>query len=68
MQEAKNTARSLVRLGYDGRVYKTFRGSLAKERFEHEVRVLKYLEKAAFPSTWLLKANHYDPDLNLQTF
>jgi hypothetical protein len=45
MQEAKNTVRSLVRLGYDGRVYKTFRGSLAQERFEHEVRVLRYLEK-----------------------
>lgn len=45
MQEAKNTVRSLVRLGYDGRVYKTFRGSLARERFDHEVRVLKYLEK-----------------------
>jgi tRNA A-37 threonylcarbamoyl transferase component Bud32 len=43
--EAKNTARSTVRLGYDGRVHKTFRGHLARERFEHEVRVLKYLEK-----------------------
>ncbi|MES2594771.1 MAG: serine/threonine protein phosphatase [Verrucomicrobiota bacterium] len=45
MQEAKNTARSLVRLGYDGLVYKTFRGHMAKERFEHEVRVLNYLNK-----------------------
>jgi predicted Ser/Thr protein kinase len=45
MQEAKNTARSLVRLGYDGRVYKTFRGHMAKERFEHELRVLNYLQK-----------------------
>jgi tRNA A-37 threonylcarbamoyl transferase component Bud32 len=45
MQEAKNTARSLVRLGYDGKVYKTFRGHMAKERFDHELRVLKYLEK-----------------------
>jgi tRNA A-37 threonylcarbamoyl transferase component Bud32 len=45
MHEAKNTVRSLVRIGYDGKVYKTFRGHLAKERFEHEVRVLKYLEE-----------------------
>jgi len=45
MQEAKNTARALVRLGYDGRVHKTFRGHMAQERFEHEVRVLRYLEK-----------------------
>ena len=46
MQQAKDTARATVRLGYDGRVHKTFRGHMAKERFEHEVRVLKYLEKA----------------------
>jgi tRNA A-37 threonylcarbamoyl transferase component Bud32 len=46
MQEAKNTARSTVRLGYDGRVHKTFRGHMAQERFEHETRVLRYLEKA----------------------
>lgn len=44
MEEAKNTVRSLVRLGYDGRVYKTFRGHQAQWRFEHEVRVLRYLE------------------------
>ncbi len=46
MQETKNTARATVRLGYDGRVHKTFRGHMAKERYEHEVRVLRYLEKA----------------------
>jgi len=33
-----------VRIGYDGKVHKTFRGHLAKERFENEVRVLTYLE------------------------
>jgi len=46
MAEGKNTARATVRLGYDGRVHKTFRGHMARERFEHEVRVLRYLEKA----------------------
>jgi tRNA A-37 threonylcarbamoyl transferase component Bud32 len=45
MHEMKDTARALVRIGYDGRVHKTFRGHLAKERFEHEVRVLQHLEK-----------------------
>ncbi|MFA6289826.1 MAG: serine/threonine protein phosphatase [Opitutaceae bacterium] len=45
MHEVKDTARALVRIGYDGRVHKTFRGHLAKERFENEVLVLKYLEK-----------------------
>lgn len=41
----KDTARALVRIGYDGRVHKTFRGHQARERFEHEVRVLRHLEQ-----------------------
>ena len=45
MHEEKNTARALVRIGFDGRVHKTFRGHLARERFDHEVRVLRYLEQ-----------------------
>jgi tRNA A-37 threonylcarbamoyl transferase component Bud32 len=44
MHEMKDTARALVRISYDGRVHKTFRGHLARERFEHEVRVLRHLE------------------------
>ena len=44
MHEMKDTARALVRIGYDGRVHKTFRGHLARERFTHEVRVLRQLE------------------------
>ena len=45
MHEMKDTARALVRIGYDGRVHKTFRGHQARDRFEHEVRVLRYLEQ-----------------------
>ena len=45
MQPVKNTKRAIVRIGYDGRVHKTFRGPLARERFENEVRVLRYLEE-----------------------
>lgn len=45
MHEMKDTARATVRIGYDGRVHKTFRGHRARERFEHEVRVLRHLEK-----------------------
>lgn len=45
MHDVKDTARALVRIGYDGRVHKTFRGHLAKERFENEVRVLRHLEE-----------------------
>jgi tRNA A-37 threonylcarbamoyl transferase component Bud32 len=45
MHDVKDTARALVKIGFDGRVHKTFRGHLAKERFENEVRVLRHLEK-----------------------
>jgi tRNA A-37 threonylcarbamoyl transferase component Bud32 len=44
MQSVKDTKRAIVRIGYDGRVHKTFRGPLARERFENEVRVLRHLE------------------------
>jgi tRNA A-37 threonylcarbamoyl transferase component Bud32 len=44
MQPVKDTKRATVRIGYDGRVHKTFRGPLARERFENEVRVLRHLE------------------------
>ena len=33
-----------VRIGYDGRVHKTFRGPHAQTRFDNEVRVLRHLE------------------------
>lgn len=49
MKEAKDTVRSTVRLGYDGRVHKTFRGTNARERFENEIRVLRHLEERACP-------------------
>src|ERR1700727_2842059 len=45
MDQVKDTLRALVRIGYDGRVYKTFRGPKAQERFENEVRVLRLLEE-----------------------
>jgi len=44
MHEMKDTARALVRISFDGRVHKTFRGHMAKERFENEVAVLRHLE------------------------
>ena len=45
MEQVKDTLRALVRIGYDGRVYKTFRGPKAEERFANEVRVLRHLEE-----------------------
>ena len=44
MLEAKNTQRSIVRIGFDGSVHKTFLGPEAPKRFENEIRVLRYLE------------------------
>jgi tRNA A-37 threonylcarbamoyl transferase component Bud32 len=49
MLEAKNTQRALVRIGYDGRVHKLFRGPKAEERYANEVKVLRYLEERQCP-------------------
>lgn len=47
--EVKDTLRALVRIGYDGRVTKTFRGPQAAERFANETRVLRHLQERACP-------------------
>jgi PPM family protein phosphatase len=58
MQEAKNTQRSLVRIGFDGSVHKLFRGPAAETRFANEVKVLRYLELRKCPFVpRLLSAN-----------
>jgi hypothetical protein len=44
MQQVKDTLRSTVQLSFDGRVFKTYHGPDAPERFAREVRVLKFLE------------------------
>ena len=49
MDHVKDTLRSSVRLGYDGRVHKIFRGPKAEERFANEVRVLRHLETRGCP-------------------
>ncbi len=60
MHEIKDTARALVRIGYDSRVHKTFRGHMAKERFEHEVRILRHLEEKG--CTFVPRLLEVDPD------
>jgi tRNA A-37 threonylcarbamoyl transferase component Bud32 len=45
MGVVKDTLRATVRMGYDGRVHKIFRGPKAAERFANEVRVLRHLER-----------------------
>ncbi len=49
MDKVKDTLRALVRIGYDGRVHKIFRGPKAQERFDNEVRVLRHLEARGCP-------------------
>jgi tRNA A-37 threonylcarbamoyl transferase component Bud32 len=49
MRDVKDTLRALVRISYDGRVFKTYRGPKADERFANEVRVLRHLEAVACP-------------------
>lgn len=60
MREMKDTQRATVHIGYDGRVHKRFLGPLAKERFENEVRVLKYLEKKG--CDFVPKVVSYEPE------
>ena len=49
VNQVKDTLRATVRIGYDGRVHKTFRGPKAEERFANEVRVLRHLENRGCP-------------------
>jgi predicted Ser/Thr protein kinase len=44
MLKVKDTLRATVHLTFDGRVVKVFHGPNAGERFDNEVKVLKYLE------------------------
>jgi len=49
MRDLKDGIRSLVRIDYQGRVHKRFRGTNADERYANEVRVLKTLEARGCP-------------------
>jgi len=49
MITVKDTLRATVRVSFDGQVTKQFHGANAKERFENEVRVLRYLESQECP-------------------
>jgi tRNA A-37 threonylcarbamoyl transferase component Bud32 len=49
MPVVKDTLRATVRVGYDGRVSKIFRGPKADERFANEVRILSHLAERNCP-------------------
>jgi len=44
MLKVKDTLRSTVHVSFDGRVVKKYHGPNAKERFDNEIKVLRYLE------------------------
>jgi tRNA A-37 threonylcarbamoyl transferase component Bud32 len=44
VEVVKDTLRASVRISFEGKVYKTFRGPKAQERFDNEVKVLRHLE------------------------
>jgi predicted Ser/Thr protein kinase len=47
MLQVKDTLRSTVNLTFDGRVIKVYHGPKAQERFDNEVKILRYLEAKA---------------------
>jgi tRNA A-37 threonylcarbamoyl transferase component Bud32 len=49
MHQVKDTLRATVRITYDGRVHKTFRGPNAEQRFANEVNILRHLEARGCP-------------------
>ncbi|MFN7141606.1 MAG: serine/threonine protein phosphatase [Limisphaerales bacterium] len=60
MLQVKDTLRSTVNLTFDGRVFKVYHGRDARERFENEVRVLKFLEEQG--CTFVPRLLDVDPD------
>ena len=60
MLQVKDTLRSTVYLSFDGRVFKTYRGHQARERFENEVRILRFLEDKGCP--FVPRLIEADPD------
>lgn len=60
MPEVKDSDRAFVRITYDGSVHKTFKGSMAQERFNNEVRVLRHLESKG--CDFVPKIIEVDPD------
>ncbi len=58
MKDLKDGLRALVRLDFNGRVHKTYRGSGIQERYEQEVAVLKVLEERECPYVPRLLEEH----------
>ncbi len=44
MLQVKDTLRATVQVSFDGRVFKTYHGKDAQQRYDREVQVLRHLE------------------------
>jgi len=60
MREMKDTLSASVRIGYDGRVHKHYRGTLAKDRYQNERSILLFLEKRGCPFVPRVLEEHPD--------
>jgi len=60
MRDIKDSKSCSLRIGYDGKVHKRYRGPLARKRFENEVAVLRYLEQKGCP--FVPRLLDVDPD------
>ncbi|MBC2595751.1 serine/threonine protein phosphatase [Ruficoccus amylovorans] len=60
MHDIKDTKQASVRIAWDGKVHKRYRGPMARQRFENEVRVLRYLEEKG--CDFVPKLLHADPE------
>jgi len=49
MLQVKDTLRATVQVSFDGRVFKTYHGPDAQQRFQKEVQVLKFLQQRRCP-------------------
>lgn len=49
MLTVKDTLRATVKLTFDGRVVKIYHGPNAQERFDNEVKILRFLEEKQCP-------------------
>ncbi len=49
MRDIKDSKSCSLRIGFDGKVHKHYRGPLAQERFKNEVTILRHLEEKGCP-------------------
>lgn len=58
--QIKDTKQASVRIAYDGSVHKRYQGPQARERYENELRVLRYLGQQDCP--FVPRVLSHDPD------